>query len=97
MPLAAIFAPLAPLQRLIDADHQRAGRREGGRERAEQDAVGGQAGPGRAVEHPMVALEVRGLRQAQDPQGGRDRASARRSPSARTPFPRLGEPPCPRS
>jgi hypothetical protein len=75
-PLGGDLRPAAPLQRLVDPQEQRAGGHEGGHQQPEQNAAGGQAGPARPVEHPMVAPEAPVLRQAHDPQGRRDRAPA---------------------
>jgi len=46
-----------PLQRDSDAHHQRPRRRNGADQQAEQDAAGGEAGPHRAVEHPVIGRE----------------------------------------
>jgi hypothetical protein len=45
------------LDRVVDAQHHRSGRREGVEQQAEQDAGGGPRAPGHAVEHPVVVGE----------------------------------------
>jgi hypothetical protein len=48
----------APLDRLVDPQHQRPGGGEGRRQHAQQHPPRGQAGPPGAVEHPVIAPEV---------------------------------------
>ena len=64
----------------------------------------GRPGPGRGPRHPLHLAEHRGARQRRDVHGSAQRGAGRapshdrpsRSPSRRSPWLRLGSPPCPR-
>jgi hypothetical protein len=66
----------APLDRLIDAQHQRTRRCERGQEHVQQDATGASARPDGAVQDAMVGLKGRQVTQPDGPQGRADRALA---------------------
>jgi hypothetical protein len=81
-PLGRDLGAAAPLDRLVDADEERAGGGEGRDEQAQQGAADGQAGPPGAAQDPVVAREPLVLREARRPQRGGDRPPAGREERA---------------
>jgi hypothetical protein len=73
----ANFATTSALTRFVDPHDQRTRDREGDHEQAKQDAASAQTRPPGSIEHALIGLEGRLLRQPKGAPGRRDHATPR--------------------